>query len=120
MEEAADRILYGPDQSATLQAYLRLWAESTLQDRMALTLLAETVLDQNPEGMDALLAPLLAGLQSEGPLTQDPSRKGDTADLLGRIGHPDARPVLEILARDENPEVAEAAGEALEELEEMD
>lgn len=117
MEEAADRILYGPDPGATLQAFLQLWVQSTLQDRMALTLLAETVLDQNPEGMDGLLPPLLTGLQTEGPLTDDPSRKGDSADLLGRIGHPDARPVLEMLAGDENPEVAEAAADALEELE---
>jgi len=116
MEEAADRILYGPDPGATLKAFLELWVGSTMQDRMALTLLAETVLDQNPEGMDGLVPPLLMGLQEEGPLTEDPSRKGDTADLLGRIGHPDARPVLGLLADDENPEVAEAAADALEEL----
>jgi glutaredoxin len=119
-EEAADRILYGPAPGATLQAFLELWAKSTLQDRMGLTLLAEAVLDQNPEGLDPLLPALLTGLQTESPLTEDPSRKGDTADLLGRIGHPDARPVLEMLTEDENPEVAETAAEALEELEEMD
>lgn len=120
MEEAADRILYGPAPVATLQAYLELWAKSTLQDRMGLTLLAESVLEQNPEGLDPLLPALMTGLQTAGPLTEDPSRKGDTADLLGRIGHPDARPVLLMLTEDENPEVAEAATDALEELEEMD
>lgn len=120
MDEAADRVLYGPDPGATLQAFLQIWADSTLQDRMGLTLLAETVLDQHPEGLDPLLPALMTGLQTPSALSEDPSRKGDTADLLGRIGHPDARPVLKMLTEDENPEVAEVAAEALEELEEMD
>ena len=81
-----------------------------------MTLVAEEVLDQNPEGLDGLVLHLIAGLQGEGPLAEDPARKGDTADLLGRIGHADARPVLEALARDPNPEVAEAAADALEGL----
>jgi HEAT repeat protein len=66
--------------------------------------------------MDGLVPVLKTGLDGEGPLAKDPSRRGDTADLLGRIGHPDARPILEALMSDSNPEVAEAAEEALEEL----
>lgn len=99
-----------------LQAFGELWARSTMEQRMNLFLVAEEALTAQEECMDGLLPVLFAGLEGEGPLAQDPSRKGDTADLLGRIGHPDARPVLEQLAKDPNPEVAEAAEEALEEL----
>ncbi len=114
--EAAERLLYGPDPDAAFEAYLRLWAGSALQDRMGLFLVAEQVLDLDPEGMDALVPLLLEAVRSEGGLAQDESRLGDTADLLGRIGHPDARPLLEALSRASNPEVAEAAADALEEL----
>jgi HEAT repeat protein len=58
----------------------------------------------------------IAALEGEGPLSQDPSRRGDTAAILGIIGHPDARPILEALSRDPNEEVAEAAADALEDL----
>ncbi len=118
IEDAADRLLYGPEPEAVLHAFLDLWSRSTLQDRMGLSLVVEEVLDQDAEGLDGLVPLLVAGLQDGSPLTQDPARKGDTADLLGKIGHPDARPVLEALSRDPNPEVAEAAADALENLEE--
>jgi hypothetical protein len=113
VEDAADRLLYGPDPTGALRAFNDLWSRSTLQERMGLTLVAEHTLDQDPEGLDGLLPLIIAGLQGEGPLTEDPARRGDTADLLGRIGHADARPFLEALARDPIPEVAEAAFEAL-------
>lgn len=99
-----------------LGAFGELWARSSMEQRMNLFLVAEEALAAQEECMDGLLPVLFAGLEGEGPLAQDPSRRGDTADLLGRIGHPDARPVLERLAKDPNPEVAEAAEEALEEL----
>ena len=83
---------------------------------MGLFLVAEEALDWNPEGLDALVPLLIEGLQGDGPMSQDPTRVGDTADLLGQIGHPDAREVLEALGRDSNEEVAEAAADALEEL----
>ena len=83
---------------------------------MGLFLVAEEALRWNPEGLMDLVPGLISGLEGEGPLAQDPSRKGDTADLLGQIGHPDARPVLEALSRDSNEEVAEAAQEALNDL----
>ncbi len=71
----------------------------------------------DPDGLDALVPHLVAGLEGDGPLAGDDSRKGDTADLLGRIGHPDVRPALERLAADPNEEVAEAAEAALTDLE---
>ena len=72
----------------------------------------------DPKGLDALVPSLLEGLQGDGPLVQDDARLGDTADLLGQIGHPDARPLLQTLAGHENEEVVEAAELALEEMDE--
>lgn len=114
--DAAERLLYGPDPDAAFGAFMTLWERSALQDRMGLFLVAEEVLDLNPEGMDPIVPRILAALMDENGLRKDEARLGDTADLLGRIGHPDARPVLEALSRDSNPEVAEAAADALEEL----
>jgi HEAT repeat protein len=42
--------------------------------------------------------------------------RGDVADLLGKIGDPAAIPHLEPLISDPDPDVAEAAVDALEEL----
>ena len=95
---------------------MELWSRSTLESRMGLFLVAEEVLQWNPDGLDSLAPALIAGLKGDGPLAQDPTRKGDTADLLGQIGHSDARPVLEVLSRDPNEEVAEAAEDALGQL----
>lgn len=117
--DAADRLLYGPDAEATYHAFMNLWSRSTLQDRMGLTLMVEEALDVDEAGLDPLVPYLVAALQLEGPLTADDARRGDTAALLGNIGHPDARPVLEALSNDPNPEVAEAAREALEDLVEV-
>jgi glutaredoxin len=99
-----------------LEAFEDLWAKSTMEQRMNLFLVAEEALAADEECMDGLLPVLKAGLEGDGPLAQDPSRRGDTADLLGKIGHPDARPILQALTADPNPEVAEAAQEALAEL----
>ena len=112
ISDAAERL---SDGRAT-EAFFQLWSQSTLESRMGLFLVAEEVLQWNPDGLNDLAPILIAGLEGDGPLTQDPTRKGDTADLLGQIGDPAARPVLEALARDPNEEVAEAAEEALEEL----
>jgi HEAT repeat protein len=114
--DAAERL---SDGRAT-KAFVELWSRSTMESRMGLFLVAEEALDWNPEALDALVPILVEDLQGDGPLTQDPSRVGDTADLLGQIGHPDARGVLEALSRDGNQEVAEAAEEALEGLQRMD
>jgi len=103
-----------------LEAFGDLWSKSTMEQRMNLFLVAEEALAADEGCMDALLPILIAGLEPGKPLAEDPSRKGDTADLLGKIGHPDARPVLEALTRDPNPEVVEAAEEALADLGEFD
>jgi hypothetical protein len=110
--DAAERL---SDGRAT-NAFMELWSKSTLESRMGLFLVAEEALQWNPDSLADLAPLLIEGLEEDGPITQDPTRVGDTADLLGQIGHPDARPVLEALSRDPNEEVAEAAADALEEL----
>jgi len=112
ISDAAERLVDG----RATTAFVDLWAQSTMESRMGLFLVAEEALLWNPDGLLDLAVPLMEGLAGDGPLAQDPSRKGDTADLLGQIGHPDARPVLESLAQDPNEEVAEAARDALEDL----
>jgi hypothetical protein len=114
--DAADRFAYGPDPEGTARAFLELWARSTPQARMALMLVGEETLARSPEGLDPLV-PLLVGVLADGDAgTRDEGWREDTADLLGRIGHPAARPGLEVLSTDPHPEVAEAAAEALESL----
>ncbi|MGD8321620.1 MAG: thioredoxin family protein [Gemmatimonadota bacterium] len=97
-------------------AFMELWERSTLESRMGLMLAVEEALDLNPDGLTALVPRLVAGLDGLGPLADDETRRGDTADLLGRIGNPDARPALERLCHDTNEQVAEAARAALDEL----
>ena len=63
-------------------------------------------------GAVGLVPGLLPNLAAE-----DPVLRGDTADLLGRIGHRAARNPLRTLLEDPNPDVAEIASEALEEIE---
>jgi HEAT repeat protein len=116
VEDAAERLLYGPDPEVSRRAFVELWSRSTLQERMGMTLAVEHALDLDREGLDGAVPLFIAGLEGEGHLSQDPSRRGDTAAILGIIGHPDARPLLETLSRDPNEEVAEAAADALEDL----
>jgi hypothetical protein len=97
-----------------IETFGELWSKSTLEKRVNLFMVADEALKVDPECMDPLVPTLITGLNGEGPLSQDEARRGDTADLLGQIAHPDARPVLEALTKDANAEVAEAAEEALE------
>ena len=110
--EASERL---SDGRAT-GAFYEIWSQSTLESRMGLFLVADEALQWSPDGLKALAPLLIKGLEGEGPLSQDDTRRGDTADLLGQIGHPDARPILEALSKDPNEEVAEAATDALEDL----
>ncbi len=103
------------DGSAT-DAFIELWERSSMEGRMGLMLAVEAALDLDPDGLAPLVPRLVAGLDGHGPLSDDEARRGDTADLLGRIGHPDARPALERLSHDNNEQVAEAARAALDEL----
>ncbi len=88
------------------------WRESTMSTRIGLLLAAEEALEQDPAALDSILDALIAVLGSD-----DTALRGDTADLLGRIGHPAACRPLQALRSDPNPDVAEIAAEAIDEIE---
>ncbi len=83
--------------------------QSTFQDRLGLLFALEETLEINPRSLDSLIKPLLPYLKAK-----EASLRGDIADLLGKIGQPEALPELKELKQDPDPEVAEAAREAIE------
>lgn len=90
------------------QTFLERWRGGGLERRMGLLLAADEALQQNSGALDQLVPELLPVLGSG-----DVARRGDTADLIGRIGHPAARPALEAMRTDADEDIAEAAAEAL-------
>ena len=90
------------------EAFLERWGAGGLERRIGLALAADEALQRDPGALDALVRGLLPLL---GP--GDAARRGDTADLLGRIGHPAARDALEAIRDDPDEDIAEAATEAL-------
>jgi len=106
--EAAGHIRTGPGAAH----FVALWNGSTTSLRIGLMMAVETSLELDRSALDGLVPDLLPILG-----TEDPVLRGDTADLLGRIGHPAARDLLRTLLEDPNPHVAEIVSEALEEIE---
>lgn len=102
------------------EAFVELWEEAGPEQRLTLMQVAEESLLYDPEGMTPLLPRLMTGLDDDSPLAADDDRRADTAELLGRIGDPAARPALERLADDPNPVVSKAAARAIAELDEED
>lgn len=107
--DAAERLADGRGAAS----FLALWGDGGTEARSALLEVAEQAHLLDPGSLSPLLPDLLAGLEDGGPLSRDDDRRADTADLLGRIGDPGARATLERLARDPDPDVAEAAEDAL-------
>lgn len=97
------------------QTFLEWWKKSVLNERIALVLVCEEALERDTRSLDSMVDTLINVTQDE-----DASLRGDTADLLGRIGHPKALSALKRLCKDENADVREIAEEALEELDELD
>jgi glutaredoxin len=93
--------------------FARLWRESTTATRIGLMLVAEAVMEKRPEALREAVEEIGRAVRAE-----DAALRGDTADLLGQIGHPDGRPFVEQLLHDPNPDVAEIAEETLESLRE--
>ena len=92
-------------------AFVDRWRSSALEGRIGLALTADEALADHAGALDEMVSDLLPLLEAESaPL------RGDTADLLGKIGHPGARIALEALLDDEDEDVAEIAADALEEL----
>ena len=110
-DEVAGRIRTGPGAAH----FVALWKGSTTSLRLGLMMAVEEALEADRAALDGLVAGLLPVLTSE-----DAALRGDTADLLGRIGHRAATDALQALLDDPNPDVAEIASEALEEIDDRD
>jgi hypothetical protein len=91
--------------------FASIWKDSGTSLRIGLMMAVEETLEADRAALDGLVADLLPLLRAE-----DAVLRGDTADLLGRIGHRDATDALKALLQDRNPDVAEIASEALEEI----
>jgi len=94
-------------------AFAELWDQSNLERRIALMLVAEMTLDQDPRALDAMVPLLISVLLRDRATEGNPSLRGDTAALLAMTGHADARAAVESLLTDPHPEVARAAKDAL-------
>ncbi len=91
--------------------FVAIWESSSTSLRIGLLMAVETALEEDRAALDGLVDGLLPVLRHE-----DPALRGDTADLLGKIGHPAAADALRALVDDPNRDVAEIASEALEEI----
>jgi HEAT repeat protein len=94
------------------QLFVAAWRKSSLASRIGFMILVEAILQEDEHALDDSVPNLIAILDSG-----DASLRGDTADVLGQIGHPSAIPTLKNLQNDENPDVADIASEALGEIE---
>lgn len=99
-------------------AFVGLWTGAGPEGRVALLAMAGESLLYDPYGLNELVPELVTWLEGEGPGPDDDSWREHTAELLGTIGDPAARPVLERLADDPDRFVARAAAAALAELDE--
>ncbi|MBM3302189.1 MAG: HEAT repeat domain-containing protein, partial [Deltaproteobacteria bacterium] len=94
------------------EALLPLYLSKEFSTRMGALVVMEEALALNPRALDPIVGQLTDILfQDDAPL------RGDTAELLGKMGNPAAIPALRSAAEDEDPDVREAALEALELLE---
>ncbi len=91
--------------------FLSAWKKSNMSQRMGLMLMAEQALGEDKAVFNSIVSGLIDVLKMN-----DVTLRGDTADLLGQIGHPKAREPLKALLNDENQDVVEITKEALESL----
>ncbi|MBW1872661.1 MAG: thioredoxin family protein [Deltaproteobacteria bacterium] len=91
--------------------FVGAWNKSTTSSRMGLLLVVENVLGQSADAFNEIISELVAATKSE-----DAALRGDTADLLGQIGHADCVAILKTLLDDPNPDVAEIAQDGLDEI----
>ena len=107
MSDSVKRVLEGDGASEFAAAWLR----SDMSLRMGLLMVVEDVLEADGRALDGIVDTLLPALDAE-----DAALRGDTADLLGQIGHASALPALEALLGDPNPDVVEIVTESLEQI----
>lgn len=104
-EDAADLLCEKERPDAILPIYM----SNEFSQRMGALLVMEEALDRNPRVLDSVLDELILLMQSD-----DVGLRGDTASILGLIGSAIAIPALKKATGDPNPDVREAALEALE------
>lgn len=102
----ASEFLRGPGRACCV---LPILATAELSDRMGATLVIQMAQEAAPGCLSDLVPGLIALLSSD-----NPSLRGDVADLLGTLGDPRAIPALRALSTDLNEDVAAAATDALE------
>ena len=83
--------------------------------RIGMMVVLEGVAERRPDLVRNAYPQLLKLLDHE-----DRNQRGDTAYLLGLIGDDSVLERLEVLLKDESPEVAEAAREAVEQIRERE
>jgi alkyl hydroperoxide reductase subunit AhpF len=90
---------------------LELFQEPEISTRMGVLVVLEQALGQDEEAFRDMVPPLIQLLSHE-----DSRIRGDIADFLGTVGDRRAIPAIEKLLKDSDPDVVEAAEDALEEL----
>jgi len=90
------------------QALMPLYATPEFSNRMGAMLVIDEALEKDPRILDSVAHQLIELLSHE-----NAGLRGDTAELLGRTGTSDAIPALREATKDADPDVSEAAAEAL-------
>lgn len=90
---------------------LELLQDTEFSKRLSALVIFEQALEEDPAAVRAMVPSLLPLLKHS-----DARIRGDVADLLGKIGDPQAIPHLETLLSDEDSDVVEAVQDALDEL----
>jgi hypothetical protein len=96
-------------------ALLPLFTSREFSRRMGTLVAMDAALEEQARSLDAIVPDLCLLLSDE-----EAGLRGDTAELLGKIGDPAAIPALQAVADDPDPDVKEAVLEALEALNEGD
>jgi alkyl hydroperoxide reductase subunit AhpF len=105
--EAAELICEGRGRKGILE----MFQEPEFSTRMGVLVVLEHALEKNADALREMVPALIDLLSHE-----DSRIRGDIADFLGTVGDPRAIPHLEKLLKDSDPDVAEAAEDALDEL----
>lgn len=92
-------------------ALLPLFTSREFARRMGALVALDAALEQNPRSLDPIVGDLCLLLSDE-----EAGLRGDTAELLGKIGNPAAIPALNAASGDPDPDVKEAVLEALDAL----
>jgi len=107
-EDAADLMV----REGQTRAILPIYQSPELALRIGALVAMEEALTMDARSLDPIVDELCALLAHE-----DSRLRGDTADILGKIGNRRAAPALRKLVDDPDPDVVEAASEALELIE---